>query len=36
MDISFVYNVRMRGKDKEEVDKQCVMKETTDRLIEVR
>lgn len=35
-DISFVYNVRMRGKDKEEVDKQCVMKETTDRLIEVR
>lgn len=35
-DISFVYNVRMRGKDKEEGDKQCVMKETTDRLIEVR
>lgn len=35
-EISFVYNVRMRGEDKEEGDKQCVMKETTDRLIEVR
>lgn len=35
-EISFVCNVRMRGEDKEEGDKQCVMKETTDRLIEVR